>query len=248
MPRTQSEYCTKPELSQATAFVQRLRAFKQSMKLRCIQCLSFALLILVATLSTADTTADGPTVIVLGDSISAHYGLSESDGWVELMRQAITSDYPHAKVHNASISGDTTSGGLQRLPRALERYQPDIVILELGGNDGLRGQSLKQMAANLKGMVDAAHAHGAEALILGMRIPSNYGPAYTEKFASVFVEVAETTGAALVPFLLAPITTGPEDRQYFQADGVHPTAEAQPLMLEAVMPQLNDLLKSLAQP
>ena len=198
------------------------------------------------TASADDST--GPTIIVLGDSISAAYGIAESDGWVELMREALSEDYPNVVVHNASISGDTTAGGLQRLPRALENYQPDIVLIELGGNDGLRGQSLKQMAANIEGMVDAAHASGAEALILGMRIPSNYGPAYTEQFAQVFVDVAESTGSALVPFLLAPIATGPGDRKYFQPDGIHPSAEAQPLMLEIVMPELLKLLENLPQP
>ncbi len=221
------------------------------MKMRhkhCLQVTAISFFMLLAASSDADTTPGGPTIVVLGDSISAHYGLSESDGWVELMRQALQAEYPDTRVHNASISGDTTSGGLQRLPRTLERFQPDIVILELGGNDGLRGQSLKQMAANLEGMVDAAHAFGAEVLILGMQIPSNYGPAYTEQFASVFSEVAETTGAALVPFLLAPITKGPGDRKYFQPDGIHPTAEAQPLMLDIVMPELTQLLQSLAKP
>lgn len=238
------------QLRNESGVVPLLRIIRSLPKLpkRCRQGLSIALLLLLSTVTPADTTPGGPSIVVLGDSISAHYGLSEADGWVELMRQALQADYPDVRVHNASISGDTTSGGLQRLPRALERFQPDIVIIELGGNDGLRGSSLKQMTANLQGMVDAAHSHGAQALILGMQIPSNYGPAYTEKFASAFVEVAETTGAALVPFLLAPITKGPGDRKYFQADGIHPTAEAQPLMLQVVLPELTQLLQSMAKP
>lgn len=215
---------------------------------RTITTLCLALVFAVQTMGVSADTSPGPKILVLGDSISAAYGISEAEGWVALMSEALAANYPDALVQNASISGDTTAGGLQRLPRSLEIHQPDIVIIELGGNDGLRGQSLKQMAANIQGMVDAAYSQDAKVLILGMRIPSNYGPAYTEKFAQVFVDVAEKTDAALVPFLLAPIATGPEDRKYFQADGVHPTAEAQPLMLELVMPEMEKLLESLSQP
>lgn len=215
-------------------------------RLIAVLCFIFAVA-LQTTVAYADTTP-GPKILVLGDSISAAYGISEDEGWVSLMSDALSADYPDAIVKNASISGDTTAGGLQRLPRALEIHQPDIVIIELGGNDALRGQSLKQVAANIEGMVDAAHSRGAETLILGMRIPSNYGPAYTEQFAQVFVDVAEKTDAALVPFLLAPIAKGPEDRKFFQPDGIHPTAEAQPLMLEVVMPEVVRLLESLSQP
>jgi len=203
---------------------------------------SGAMLILLtaffSTLAPADEVP-GPLIVVIGDSISAAYGIDEAEGWVNLMQQALIADYPNLDILNASISGETTSGGLQRLPRLLEKYQPAVVIIELGGNDGLRGQSTKQMASNIEAMVDAAQAHGAEALILGMRIPSNYGPAYTKKFAAVFDDVAAATGAALVPFLLAPIA---ENREYFQPDGVHPTADAQPLMLELVLPEIRKLL------
>lgn len=229
-----SNHCNDPTRSQLPPAHRQLLA-------RC-HLLAITLLLLISGPIKADGQAGA--VVVVGDSISAAYGISESDGWVHLLQEALNVDYPEIVVHNASISGDTTAGGDQRLPRLLERISPDIVIIELGGNDGLRGQSLKQMASNLESMVDSAHSVGAEALILGMRIPSNYGPAYTEKFAAVFAQVATKTGAALVPFLLAPIA---EDRKYFQTDGVHPTAEAQPLLLDIVMPELEKLLLEVSE-
>ena len=176
------------------------------------------------------------TVLVVGDSISAAYGLAERDGWVQLASDQLSDD---ATFVNASISGDTTSGGLARLPEALERFKPSVVVIELGGNDGLRGYSLKDMRENLTAMVDASESAGASVLLLGMQIPSNYGTAYTRRFAQIFQKVAESTGAALVPFFLEPIAT---NRDFFQRDGVHPTAEAQPLLVEHVIPALKSLL------
>ena len=176
------------------------------------------------------------TVLVVGDSISAAYGLAERDGWVQLASDQLSDDVTFV---NASISGDTTSGGLARLPEALERFKPSVVVIELGGNDGLRGYSLKDMRENLTAMVDASESAGASVLLLGMQIPSNYGTAYTRRFAQIFQKVAESTGAALVPFFLEPIAT---NRDFFQRDGVHPTAEAQPLLVEHVIPALKSLL------
>jgi len=180
------------------------------------------------------------TVLVVGDSISAAYGLAERDGWVQLTDDKFSEDITFV---NASISGDTTSGGLARLPEALDRFNPSVVVIELGGNDGLRGYSLKDMRENLTAMVEASEAAGASVLLLGMQIPSNYGVAYTRRFAEIFKKVADSTGAALVDFFLEPIAT---DREYFQRDGVHPTAEAQPLLAEHVLPALITLLNNSA--
>lgn len=199
---------------------------------------------LMPLVSTADDETAAINILVLGDSISAAYGLRESEGWVALMEEHFDETSTPVNVVNASISGDTSSGGVARLPRALEQFKPHIVIIELGGNDGLRGQSLKLMAANLEEMVNLSLAFGAEPLILGMQIPSNYGPAYTKQFAGTFSKVAELADVALVPFMLEPIAT---DRSYFQPDGVHPTTEAQPLLFEHLKPELERLLNQITQ-
>lgn len=180
------------------------------------------------------------TVLVVGDSISAAYGLAEKDGWVELAETELLEQDSEIEFINASISGDTTSGGVSRLPEALKRFTPDLVVIELGGNDGLRGYSLKDMRQNLTTMVETSESAGAEVLLLGMQIPTNYGAAYTRRFAQIYEKVAESTGAALVPFFLEPIA---QDRDYFQRDGVHPTADAQPLLVEHVISELAQLLK-----
>lgn len=183
--------------------------------------------------------AEPSTVLVIGDSISAAYGLNEQDGWVHLAEKRLVEDGFEVTFINASISGDTTGGGLRRLPDALERFQPDILVIELGGNDGLRGYSPKQMQQNLEGMATLAQDAGAKVLIQGMIIPSNYGEAYLKLFARAFELAAENTGSAFLPFLLEPIA---QDRAYFQSDGIHPTAEAQPLMMEHTLPLLKELL------
>ena len=182
-------------------------------------------------------------MLVVGDSISAAYGIDQSDGWVALAGEALREDFPDVEFVNASISGDTTDGGLRRLPAALERFEPDVVVVELGGNDGLRAYPVERMRSNLVEMVELSQEAGAETLILGMMIPANYGPAYTEAFGRAFVEAAETTESALVPFFLEPIAT---DRGAFQRDGIHPTAEAQPLLLEHAMPALREVLERVA--
>lgn len=179
------------------------------------------------------------TVLVIGDSISAAYGLDEADGWVQLAQNELEPTHPDVEFVNASISGDTTEGALRRLPAALERFEPDIVIIELGGNDGLRGYPLKKIQENLQTLATFATNTDAVVLILGMRIPSNYGPSYTEQFAQTFLDAAATTKAELVPFFLAPIAT---DVAYFQKDGIHPTAEAQPLMMKPVLEKLVPML------
>ncbi len=184
--------------------------------------------------------AQAAKVLVVGDSISAAYGLDEADGWVQLAQKALVEEYPDIEMINASISGDTTEGALRRLPAALDRFEPDIVVIELGGNDGLRGYSLNKIRENLITLANMAQDTDAAVLILGMRIPSNYGPAYTEKFAQTFVDAAEATESELVPFFLEPIAL---DAKYFQKDGIHPTAEAQPLMLAPALEKLSNMLE-----
>jgi len=191
------------------------------------------------SVARADDESAGPVVLVVGDSISAAYGLPESEGWVALAERALADDYPGIRVVNASISGDTTVGGLRRLPDALERFDPDVVVIELGGNDGLRAYSTDAMTDNLTHMATLAEDSGAQALILGMMIPSNYGQAYLERFAAAFTVASAASDADLVPFFLEPIAL---DRRYFQSDGIHPTSEAQPLLLAHVMQSLRATL------
>ncbi|BFN28406.1 esterase TesA precursor [Pseudomonas sp. SCT] len=179
------------------------------------------------------------TVLVVGDSISAAFGLETSQGWVHLLQQRLVEEGKSVRVVNASISGDTTAGGLARLDPLLDEHAPEVVILELGGNDGLRGQSPMQLKQNLAGMVRKSQEAGAKVLILGMRLPPNYGQRYTTAFAEVFPKVAQETGAALVPFVLEGAAGVPS---MMQGDGVHPTAEAQPVLLENVWPALEPLL------
>ncbi len=196
-----------------------------------------------AVAATEGDTPHTARIVVIGDSISAAYGLALDDGWVQLLADELAAQGTPADIVNASISGDTTDGGLQRLPALLERHQPHLLILELGGNDGLRGQSLKQMRKNLTDMVTLAQNQGSRVLILGMRIPSNYGETYTNRFFNSFQSVADDTGAAIVPFLLEPIATS---RDYFQPDGVHPTLAAQPLLMQIVLPAVQELLADMA--
>ncbi|CAB5537032.1 arylesterase [Stutzerimonas stutzeri] len=179
------------------------------------------------------------TVLVVGDSISAAFGLETSQGWVHLLQERLVEGDESWRVVNASISGDTTAGGLARLDPLLEEHTPEVVILELGGNDGLRGQSPVQLKQNLAAMVRKSQEAGAKVLILGMRLPPNYGHRYTTAFAEVFPKVAQETGAALVPFVLEGAAGVPS---MMQGDGVHPTAEAQPVLLENVWPALEPLL------
>jgi len=165
--------------------------------------------------------------------------MEESEGWVALAQQALSPAYPEINMVNASISGDTTEGALRRLPAALDRFKPDVLIIELGGNDGLRGYSLKKIRENLETLAALGRDANAEVLLLGMRIPSNYGPAYTEKFAQTFIDAADASESELVPFFLEPIAL---DSAMFQSDGIHPSAKAQPLLLEVVLDKLKPML------
>jgi acyl-CoA thioesterase-1 len=198
-----------------------------------------ALFVLMVAGSTA--MAAEPVILVFGDSISAGYGLDRVEqGWVELLKTRLNAQGYGYQVVNASVSGETTAGGLARLPRALEVHHPKIVILELGGNDGLRALPIAQMRANLKEMVDLSTATGAKVMLLGMRMPPNYGPDYTEQFRLTFTELADEKKLPLVPFLLNDIALAPK---LMQDDQIHPNALGQPKLLDNVWPKLLPLLR-----
>jgi len=178
--------------------------------------------------------APGRTLLVLGDSLSAEYGLARGSGWVALLEKQLAQDKIVATVVNASISGDTTSGGRSRLPALLKAHRPSHVVIELGGNDALRGLPLAMTQDNLVAMVHDAKAAGAKVLLVGMQVPPNYGARYGQDFAALFPRVAKAEGAALVPFLLAGVADVPAAEQLFQPDRIHPKAEAHPRLLANV--------------
>jgi acyl-CoA thioesterase-1 len=182
-------------------------------------------------------------VLVLGDSLSAEYGLKRGTGWVALMEQRIAADKVAATVVNASISGDTTSGGRSRLPALLAQHKPTVVVIELGGNDALRGLPLSMTQDNLLAMTQAAQASGAKVLLAGMQVPPNYGQDYTKRFSETFSTVAKTTKAALVPFLLKGVADVPNAAALFQADRIHPKEEAHPTILNTMWPAIKNLLR-----
>jgi len=179
-------------------------------------------------------------ILVFGDSLSAEYGLPRDTGWVRLLSDRLAREAAQYSVVNASISGETTSGGRTRLPQLLQQHRPAIVVLQLGANDGLRGLSLAAMRENLSAMTGASRAAGARVLLIGMRIPPNYGREYAERFGGIYAQIARDEKAALVPFLLEGFA---DDLEYFQPDRVHPTERAQPRMLENVWPKLAPLLR-----
>lgn len=180
------------------------------------------------------------TILVLGDSLSAGYGIDLEDGWVALLQQRLVSQGYGYRVVNASVSGETTAGGLQRLPRALALHRPELVVLELGGNDGLRGLSLTTTADNLGRMVQLSEGAGARVVLLGMKMPPNYGPKYTQGFEQIFADLASRKKLSFVPFFLEKVALKPG---MIQADGIHPTVQAQPLMLDSVWPILQRQLR-----
>ncbi|CAE6925098.1 MULTISPECIES: arylesterase [Pseudomonas] len=184
-------------------------------------------------------TAAASTVLVVGDSISAAFGLDTRQGWVALLQERMAAEGFSEHVVNASISGDTTAGGASRLPTLLQEHKPKVVVVELGGNDGLRGLAPVQMQQNLSSMIEQSKQAGAEVLLLGMQLPPNYGKRYTTAFANVFSDLAREQQVALVPFLLEGVGGVP---RLMQADGIHPAAEAQSILLENVWPQLKPLL------
>lgn len=176
-----------------------------------------------------------PVLLVFGDSLSAAHGIPREAGWVSLLEKRA----PDWRVVNASVSGETTAGGLTRLPGVLAAHQPRIVILELGANDGLRGLPVRQIARNLEAMVGLAQKQGGAVLLVGMRLPPNYGPAYTGKFQALYAQVAQARKVRLVPFLLEGMA---QRRERFQADGLHPDAQAQPVLLENVWRELRGMV------
>ena len=179
------------------------------------------------------------TILVVGDSLSAGYGLPRDAGWVVLLQRRLVEDGRTATVINASISGETTGGGRLRIEDLLRKHQPAVVIVELGANDGLRGAQVSQVRDNLSAIVDLCRKRGARVVVIGMRIPPNYGRDYANRFHGVFTQVADTHGAVLVPFMLAGFA---DDQSLFQEDGIHPTAEAQHLILENIYAHLKPVL------
>lgn len=197
------------------------------------------LLILAGSRAVLAQTAPTPAILVLGDSISAAYGLNVNEGWVALMGQKLDRAGYGYHLVNASVSGETTAGALARLPHLLDVNHPRIVIIELGGNDGLRGLPVPEARANLARIVELARAAGAKPLLLGMRVPPNYGPQYTAAFAAMYDDTARELHVPLVPFLLSSIAASDSN---FQADRIHPTAAAQPALVDVVWPMLTPLL------
>jgi acyl-CoA thioesterase-1 len=198
------------------------------------------LILFLWVVASVSAKAETPVILVFGDSISAGYGLERVDqGWVALLQTRLKQQEYGYQVINASVSGETTAGGLARLPRALMLHQPKIVILELGGNDGLRALPMPQMRANLGHMADLAASAGARVLLLGMRMPPNYGPDYTEQFRSSYSDLARDKKLPLVPFLLNDIAL---TDNLMQADGIHPNGLGQPKLLDNVWPTLKPLL------
>ena len=184
-----------------------------------------------------------PAILIVGDSLSAEYGLKRGTGWVALLEQQLVREKKAAKVINASISGDTTSGGRSRLAVLLKTHKPSIVVIELGGNDALRGLPLDMTQANLTAMTQAAKNSGAKVLLLGLQVPPNYGGAYGATFSGLFSKVAKAEKVALVPFFLAGVADVPDAAAKFQADRIHPNEKAQPKMLDNVWPELKKLLQ-----
>lgn len=181
----------------------------------------------------------GYSALVLGDSLSAAYLIPEDKGWVTLLQEKVKSEHPQWSVINASIVGDTTANGLQRLPDLLQRYHPELILIELGGNDGLRGLPITEIENNLSRLIELSQQAGAKVLLLGVRLPPNYGATYTQTFSQIYTALSQKYGIPLVPFLLENVAL---NRGYMQRDGIHPTEHAQPLILQNVWPHLKPLL------
>ena len=194
----------------------------------------------IALLGPLSLVAAEKSILVYGDSLSAAYGIAQARGWVALLAQRVARELPQYSVANASVSGETSAGGLSRLPKALAQHRPAVVIVELGANDGLRGLPVAQMKANLGAIIEGAQHAGARVVLVGMKLPPNYGPDYTRAFEGAYTELARRYRTALVPFLLEGFAQKPE---MFQPDGIHPTEAAQPLMAEQVWRALQPLLK-----
>jgi acyl-CoA thioesterase I len=201
--------------------------------------------LLLLALATPAPAADGAqpparTLLVMGDSLSAAYGLAAEQGWVHLLGARLATDFPQWRVVNASISGETTAGGASRIDAAIAQHAPALVAIELGANDALRGLPIELATANLQRMIEASKAAGARVLLIGIRIPPNYGPDYAEALRMMYVSLAEKHGTTLLPFLLEPIAA---ERDAFLPDNLHPTAAAQPRVLEHVWSAIEPLLR-----
>ena len=197
---------------------------------------------LLAAAGAAQAQGRAATILIVGDSLSAEYGLTRGKGWVALLERRLAAEKVGARVVNASISGDTTAGGRTRLPALLAQHKPTHVILELGGNDALRGLPLGMTTENLAQMARASNGAGARVVVVGMQVPPNYGKRYSDDFAALFAKVAQREGSALVPFLLKNVADGPKADTMFQNDRIHPREAAQPIMLNNVWPVLRPLL------
>ncbi len=206
-----------------------------------VQAVLFTSLVSAAEMNTpaTSTAATAASIVVIGDSISAGYGLKSDESWVSLLRTRLREQGYRQRVVNASITGDTTRGGLARLPQLLKREQPSLVIVELGGNDGLRAIGIDVMRRNLQRLIELIQQADAKVLLLGMKIPANYGFEYSEQFHNTYRELAVSLGIPLVDFLLEGIAL---DAELMQADGIHPNAKAQPILLNTVWPKLQPLL------
>jgi acyl-CoA thioesterase-1 len=210
--------------------------FRQYHRLRRRLCGLLLTLLCLPTLHAAPQ----PTILVFGDSISAAYGIRVEEGWVSLLQKRLTTQGYGYRVVNASVSGETTGGGLARLPRALERHRPAILIIELGGNDALRGLPLNEVRTNLEGMIRKSQAAGAHVVLAGMRMPPNYGPRYSQEFQAMYTELSREHRLPLIPFVMEGVAL---DASLMQADGIHPNAKAQPLLLGEIWPRLEPLLE-----
>lgn len=198
------------------------------------------LFMLIAGFSLSLNAADNKkTILVFGDSLSAAYNIEVEKGWVSLLQDFLSQDYPQYHVVNASISGETTDGGLTRFEQAFSSHKPRIVVLELGGNDGLRGLSLTETQSNLAQMIEFSQKQDAKVLLAGIKIPPNYGRTYTQRFEKIYANLQAQYGVALIPFILEPVALQPN---LMQRDGIHPTAEAQPLIAKHVITFLEPML------
>jgi acyl-CoA thioesterase-1 len=196
------------------------------------------IVLLLAALALPQSSQAAKNILVFGDSLSAGYGIARDDSWVNLLQQELNKSHPQFKVVNASISGETTSGGLRRIGKALQQHTPEIVVIELGANDGLRGTSIKETETNLNAIISKSRKAKAKVLLIGIRIPPNYGMNFTRRFDALFPMMAKKHNVALLPFMLEDIP--PEQ---FQADNLHPTAAAQPLIMRNVLRSLTPLLR-----
>ncbi len=198
----------------------------------------YAFLLLTFVMNVAMAQQPTKKILVLGDSLSAGYGIDIQQGWVKLMQKELAQTH-EVNIINASVSGETSSGGKARLPALLDEHKPDIVILELGGNDGLRGQPLRLLESNLQTMIDASKNAGAKVILAGMQIPPNYGPRYSSEFKALYEKLAQKNQSGLIPFLLEGIGGKAE---LMQRDGIHPTAEAQKIIMENALPEIKKYL------